>query len=228
MNRSLSVCPLSAPHMAFLAGCNSINSHQLSPPPLFSCWTCQVMFCGSYVWLRPPSRVWERVEVGSMGRDGPVWTGDWDWTSLSWETITSPPPPPTPTLISPLSVYRHSFVSLSCFNTLSLPSQSWGTAYPFIYLCIRRRKWTPTQGRRVKVRWTVRAYGCEVVCVCVCAQYSIYLIQYYLEYLRYPVRPLVLLRCLKGNSGIFKHGPYVYIFRHVSDSYLLKVLELVQ
>lgn len=82
--------------------------------------------------------------------------------------------PPTPTFISPMSVHRHSFVSLSCFNTPTLPSQSWGTAYPFIYLCIRRRKWTPTQGRRVKVRWTVRAYGCKVVCVCVHSTVSIY------------------------------------------------------
>ena len=32
----------------------------------------------------------------------------------------------------------------------------------------------------------------------------------------------------KGNSGIFKPGPYIYLFWCVSDSHLAKVSESVQ
>lgn len=171
MNRSLSVCPLSAPHMVFLAGCNSINSHQLSPPPLFSCWTCQVMFCGSYVWLRPPSRVWERVEVGSMGRDGPVWTGDWDWTSLSWETITSPPPPPPPSFLLCLSTTVLLFLCLALTLRLFHPSPGALHTPLFIYASGGGNGLPP---REEGWKWGEQCVHMDVcVCVCLCSTVSI-------------------------------------------------------
>lgn len=167
IKHSHSVSPFSAPHMVFLAKCNSINSHQLSPPPLFSCWTCQVMFRGSCVWLRPPSPVWEKSEVGSVGRDL-VWPGHIG-TELHevGKQLQLSPYLLTLLLISPLSVCRYSFHSLFCFNTVfSIPVPGHYTRlYLFMYQETEMDSHPGKRGEREVKLWLC-AHGCVFACMC--------------------------------------------------------------
>lgn len=142
------------------------------------------MFCGSYVWLRPPSRVWERVEVGSTGRDGLVSSGPWAGKQLQ------PPPRSFLSFCPPLF-----FLSLALTLCLFHPSPGALHTPLFIYvsgdgngLPPREEGW---EGGEL-CTW-MRGFVCVYVCTCTHTVYTV--VQSELWHLKYRVYQLVLI-CL--------------------------------
>lgn len=144
------------------------------------------MFCGSYVWLRPPSRVWERVEVGSTGTDGPVSSG-LNFPELGNNYTHTPPPS-----CSFLSVCPPLFF-LSLALTLCLFNPSPGALHTplFIYVSGDGNGLPPREEgwRGGELCTWMRGFVCVYVCTCRHTVYTV--VQSELWYLKYLVYQLV-------------------------------------
>lgn len=123
------------------------------------------MFSGSYVWLRPPPLLVSGRE-GRWAPQGETARSHRDWTSLSWETITTSPPPNTLLLscsfLLCLSTTVLFFLSLTL--TLCLFHPSPGALYTplFIYVSGDGNGLPPREEGWEGGELWVRAHGCGV------------------------------------------------------------------